>query len=455
MDNEFEHVSAINIASSLRTDGCLYTGNHDTSNIEWLSNSINHNGTRILQQQDGRLRTTYSAIQLPWFQTFIDKLVEDGWLMYNHGYIERVIKTLEDKTFYQIRAWLVSGAVSSKAPIFLTIMSGLVKRDVYMNDELLFSLHNDYKYAATKKLLKADRLYSLLYESERLRVVNHGRLRTCISEVLGWQFKVVNSIGEHHFHWDKDNQSINCKILNGKDVKRYGVGKALKRIGVLMMQDEPTLEQIKTVSQYLKNFGTGTFEVIGGDDIGEYYNESRMYKAGSIGTMKDGCMRYESMRNSINNIYSGNASMLILRSNEDKDKIIGRANLWTTDKGVLFMDRIYSGEDNIILFKKWAKDNGYMHKRRQTYGAPRSVTNTHSDESVEIKMDITICNYKDLFNENGNIEVPYMDTFKYINTDDGRMINYAPDNNEDGTWWLMENTNGHAQRVNTEYRMDY
>ena len=127
MDNEFEHVSAIDIASSLRTDGCLYTGNHDTSNIEWLSNSINHDGTRILQQQDGRLRTTYSALKLPWFQTFIDKLVEDGWLMYNHGYIERVIKTLDDKTFYQIRAWLVSGAVTSKAPIFLTIMIFLVR----------------------------------------------------------------------------------------------------------------------------------------------------------------------------------------------------------------------------------------------------------------------------------------------------------------------------------------
>ena len=57
--------------------------------------------------------------------------------------------------------------------------------------------------------------------------------------------------------------------------------------------------------------------------------------------------------------------------------------------------------------------------------------------------------------ENNNIEVPYMDTFKYINTDNGRMINYAPDKNEDGTWWLMENTNGHAQRISTEYRMDY
>jgi len=118
------------------------------------------------------------------------------------------------------------------------------------------------------------------------------------------------------------------------------------------------------------------------------------------------------------------------------------------------MDRIYSGEDNIILFKKWAKDNGYIYKKRQTYGAPRSVINT-LDESVEIKMDITICNYKDLFNENNNIEVPYMDTFKYINTDNGRMINYAPDKNEDGTWWLMENTNGHAKRISTEYRMDY
>lgn len=455
MIDEFKNVSALAVAQSLATSGCLYTGNDDTEKIEWRSNSITHCGIRILTSENGRLRTMHEATKYPWFESLIEKLVSDGWLMYNHGYIERIIKTFDDKLFYQIRSWLVSGADSEKVPPSLNIKSYSNQRDVFMGDELMFTLYNDYQYRTTPKLLKSERLYGLITKSERLRVVQHGTLRTTIQEILGWQFKVVNSIGEHHFEWNKNNSNISCKSVNGTVIKSYNIGKALKRIAILMKQAEPTVDQIKTVSQYLKNYGTGTFEVVGGDDIGEYYNEDRMFKSGSIGTMKDGCMRYECMRKAINNMYSGNASMLILRSNEDKTKIIGRANLWTTDNGVLFMDRIYSGEDNIVLFKKWAEDNGYIYKTRQSYSMTRSVVDL-SKNTVELKMDITICNHSNLWDDDGdNIEVPYMDTFKYINMDCGRMINYAPDMNEDGDWWQMEKTNGNARRVDTQYRMDY
>jgi hypothetical protein len=195
--------------------------------------------------------------------------------------------------------------------------------------------------------------------------------------------------------------------------------------------------------------------VVGGDDIAEYYMDGRMFKEGNIGTMKDGCMRYESMRDALDNVYNGNASMLILRSNEDPTKIIGRANLWTTDDGVLFMERIYSGEDNIVLFKKWAKDNGYIYKKRQSYGMPLTVINLNGDEQI-LKMDITLTNYQDFWNEEeGGIEVPYMDTFKYLDMECGRLINYAPDKKESGKWYQLESTGGTAQRVDTDYGMDY
>jgi len=453
--DEFKGISALHIANSLRTAQSLYTGNRDTDRLEWLSNSIRHNGVRILLAMDGRLRTSYEATKLPWFQGLIDQITEDGWLMYNHGYVERVIKTLPDKMFFQIRSWLVGGALPAKMPSFLTSLEALYGRGIYLDDEHLFDLNTDSQYTAQIHLLKADRLFDLIHKSERLRVVSYGNFRTSIENILGWHFKVVNSIGEHHFEWDKETEMVVCKTLNGTVAKSYGIGKALKRIAIMMEQPEPSTESIKTISQWLKNFGTGTFEVVGGEDIAEYYMDGRMFRAGNVGTMADGCMRHESMREALDNIYNGNASMLILRSNEDKTKIIGRANLWTTDKGVLFMERIYSGEDNIVLFKKWAKDNGYIYKKRQSYGMPMSVINLKGDEQI-LKMDITLSNYETFWdNDRDGIEVPYMDTFKYLDMECGRLINYAPDQGESGIWYQLENTSGTAQRVDTDYGLDY
>ena len=105
--------------------------------------------------------------------------------------------------------------------------------------------------------------------------------------------------------------------------------------------------EVKTKKENLfKNF-----EIVKGDDIKKYYLEDN-YESGNH-TLGGSCMRYSRCQPYLN-IYSKNpeqVSLVILRSDEDPEKIKGRALLWnayylTSNQddynGKLFMDRIYT-----------------------------------------------------------------------------------------------------------------
>jgi hypothetical protein len=159
------------------------------------------------------------------------------------------------------------------------------------------------------------------------------------------------------------------------------------------------------------------FEIVTGQDIRYWYNGDNYYLEDRDGTLGNSCMRhFESQR--LFDIYVDNpqVSMLILRSENDRDKIVGRALVWrdveiTNGDGVLdrgsrftFMDRIYHTDDFIIdKFKDYARRKGWAYKNEQSYDSTRLChpDNDYQQLDVEYKCILRSTDY-DLY--------PYIDT---------------------------------------------
>jgi hypothetical protein len=182
---------------------------------------------------------------------------------------------------------------------------------------------------------------------------------------------------------------------------------------------EDFVSKYKTAIQ-IRNDAFDRFEIVSGDDIKKYYNEESYYQTGS-GTLGTSCMRYSRCEEYLN-IYSENpdqVSLIIIKSLDDSEKIIGRAILWTDSKDRKFMDRTYViDHSNVILFIEYAIKNGYYYKRNQTYSDDTQImfnglAISTSDSIIKVKLEVggTFDSY------------PYCDTLKYYNTETSIITN--------------------------------
>jgi hypothetical protein len=177
------------------------------------------------------------------------------------------------------------------------------------------------------------------------------------------------------------------------------------------------------------------FELVNGDAIRHWYHEKN-YKSIN-GTLGGSCMRYSKCQGFLT-IYVRNpkqVSLLILKPENDNDKIIGRALIWTDDSGRKIMDRIYTiDSSDITLFIQYAKANNYYYKKKQNYEPMPlvldGVTLTNAESSSIITLEYSSMNY-----------FPYMDTFKYFNEEDGTITN---DYSNDYTYELTDTNGGNG-----------
>ena len=95
--------------------------------------------------------------------------------------------------------------------------------------------------------------------------------------------------------------------------------------------------------------------------------------------------------------------------------IRGRALLWKTDQGDMFMDRIYYNNDSDVeLFKQYSERNGWWCKNRQD-----SEDNFTAMKGGEAKRPTyTVSLDKADFDE-----YPYVDTIAYLNKKDKKISN--------------------------------
>ena len=100
------------------------------------------------------------------------------------------------------------------------------------------------------------------------------------------------------------------------------------------------------------------FELVSGEDIRKWYHENN-YKE-RRGQLGNSCMRYNNCQDFLD-IYVKNpevCQLLILKSDDDKDKITGRALIWKLKDGEYYMDRIYTINDSDkLLFQDYARIN--------------------------------------------------------------------------------------------------
>ena len=167
-------------------------------------------------------------------------------------------------------------------------------------------------------------------------------------------------------------------------------------------------------------------EVVSDDRIKWSFNGNN-YVSKVNGTLAKSCMRHYYKQDYFD-IYTENSACKMLVQTEkimvdDKEvtKVKGRAILWNAKivnykngdsienaKKILFMDRIYTNDDSdVILFIKWARDNGYYYKMDQESSA---------DTYLMFNGDVAYEEYSMIVELDKNFNArkwPYMDTLKY------------------------------------------
>jgi hypothetical protein len=437
-----------------------------------LTISTNYMNYVMVEPGDSDRKIESANLMRMRLNVWLKVMLRSGWFEHEYGVLKPKFGEIELKEFFQVRSWIQGGMNLEKS------VSGYHIQNLPHSDNgAWFSVHrlvDDTQMFSFKKstgaivvkegCMASKMLYEMLNRAETRKVVHESAtvLRSCLKKVFGSEirFRTVSSISEHHFDYDQENEKLNSRAVDRSDVskKSYGFGKGLERIFKLMDWDIGLLteDKIKECSLFLKNWGKGELKVYGGDMIAHWYNYAQMTENGDKGTMASGCMRYDEMAESIEAMYSDNAGIIVMIDGTDKSKILGRANLWVTDDGIKFMDRIYGAESVMQSFKDWAKDNGYAYKKRQVYDHPEVIVGSDGKaRKTELKITLDMDKLEELNDSEGLFRAPYMDTFKYLNRTTGEMINYAPDRGADGDWYNVESMYCNPDTIDTDYSMNY
>ena len=136
------------------------------------------------------------------------------------------------------------------------------------------------------------------------------------------------------------------------------------------------------------------FELVSGEDIRKWYFENNYEER--RGQLGNSCMRYHGCQPYLD-IYVKNpevCQLLILKSDDNKDKIKGRALVWKLTNGEYYIDRIYTINDSDrLLFQDYARVN--------------KINNSY-DGSVNTDLEVKL-------GDHTYQKYPYMDTFVVYN----------------------------------------
>ncbi len=207
-------------------------------------------------------------------------------------------------------------------------------------------------------------------------------------------------------------------IKVGRFIKKFLTENAFQEFNI---KDSDVEKFVNYYKSYF-NFDPSKLIIVSGDDIKKYYLEDNYFKPDGCryGTLWNSCMRQRD-RNKFMKLYAVNhqAKMLVLLS--DDGNVRARALLWDgvkefdSDEEYKFMDRIYTVYDHDVdVFKKWAKENGYLTKWEQ---------NAKSEIYVDIDNQ-PVRKHLYLILDNHDLSYyPYLDTFKYYDPYKGRFSN--------------------------------
>jgi len=166
------------------------------------------------------------------------------------------------------------------------------------------------------------------------------------------------------------------------------------------------------------------FKIVEGEDIVKYYLVDN-YDSNSLGSGLGGsCMKGRQCSDYIGFYAKNNGVRLVIfMSEEEEDKIMGRALLWNIaeiDEEEVdreFMDRIYYiYETDMNLFMEFARRNGWLYKRYQDMNESTSIIDTTTGKESRLRLKTV-----STFEEHGTY--PFMDTMKYYHYNDNFLTN--------------------------------
>ncbi len=181
----------------------------------------------------------------------------------------------------------------------------------------------------------------------------------------------------------------------------------------------------------------GTFVLVRGDDVADWYGEHRHAPRQNLGSLTKSCMRYDWCQPFFG-LYTKNpdqVGMLTLRNGQDQ--MIGRALVWTVPEvyeiGAHFLDRVYGADSVVETFRDYAEDQGWSYRTVNTYSDEEAITfrGVEIERRIEIPLvDVDFDSY------------PYVDTFKYLHVPSGVVANWKRART---TLWLMGTRGEDAQ----------
>jgi hypothetical protein len=159
------------------------------------------------------------------------------------------------------------------------------------------------------------------------------------------------------------------------------------------------------------------FELVSGDDIHHWYQYQNYLHGKTKGQLSNSCMNSASRR--WLEIYTENpdvCQLLILKDDDQTDKIKGRALVWKLSfpADTTYVDRIYTHDDSDLeLFKQYIAQQGWMLKKRYTSSTDDStMIAPDGSESRPRYLEVKV----QAKEYNG---YPYLDTLKWYSPSSG------------------------------------
>lgn len=217
-----------------------------------------------------------------------------------------------------------------------------------------------------------------------------------------------------------------------------------------------TIKPVKWLARLLKTAGSvalttresdlwaSVCSAVGGDStikesevLADIYNMTHSDR----NTIGDSCMRGDGhLYQSIQHIVSPVKLRIAYRTDPEHSKrLVGRALLWEID-GDTYMDRIYSDSNTTeAYFKNYAQERGFFYREKQSNSYVSSWISP-TGAKVEKILDIVI--NPECFGD--EVDVPYMDTFRWIYQDGDELIltNDEGNSKERDFRYTLSNTEG-------------
>lgn len=309
-----------------------------------------------------------------------------------------------------------------------------------MDSSIAKKLYTDYvKYALFKYSF-----ISLGKSSDTIEYTDSSKLfdylKNSFSKYIQHSFSASNQIEnikkiitDHSFPVDHEIWSKNRTEMK--------IGRFIKKIYGDTFNDSEIENFVNQWKSKDTNIETN-FEIWKGNKIKEgYFTENYSPTISNSNPLINSCMN---SRIDLIEFYTQcevNLLVLLDRSN----LVLGRALVWTDDKGNIIMDRIYYAFDkDYYKFIQYAKDNGWYYKKRNISGESKFMK-----DGSEIDLDTKVkVPFPDKYNEKSR-RIPYMDTFRYVKGQ------WAMNKKPELPYLLLIDTNGDFARIYTKENEDY